>query len=165
MGLNPGKARAPLRAHPDNLGGRCATIVLLFATMLALLAGAGLAQTPADAGLQVQPWDARVPVRAFTLTGTEFRGGLVLRVTGTASKITGVGSAGLISADGAFAPLAATLSGDGTIRPDLPVTVRLSATLPEGQTWRGDIWLTSVDAQGMALLPLSVRPNPFLKGL
>ena len=156
MGLNAGVPVAQLRVHPDKGQGHFAAIALLFVAMLAVLAGAGLAQQPAEAGLQVQAWDARVPVRAFTLTGTQFEGGLVLWVSGSATRITGVGSAGLISAEGAHAPLAATLSGDGAIRPDLPVTVVLSASLPDAQTWRGDIWLESTDAPGRPLPRISV---------
>ena len=68
MGLNAGVQVAPLRIDGDKGRGRFAAFVLLVVAMLAVLAGAGLAQQPAEAGLQVQPWDARQPVRSFTLT-------------------------------------------------------------------------------------------------
>ena len=147
-------AVATPRRHAETGKRRLPGIVVLCVFVLAVLAGAGVAQAQ---GLTVEIWDQRTPVRSFPLTGDRFDGALVLRLGGTATRITVEPDSILVSADGSSTPLAVTLRGDGTVSPDQPVTVVLSADgLSGGQIWRGDIWIDAVDAQGIALSRTSV---------
>ncbi len=149
-----GQAVATPRRHADTGERLLPGIVLLCVFVLALLARAAVAQAE---GLTVEIWDQRTPVRSFPLTGDRFDGALVLRLGGTATRITVESDSILVSADGSSTPLAVTLRGDGTVSPDQPVTVVLSADgLSGGQIWRGDIWFDAVDAQGAALPRTSV---------
>lgn len=155
LGLSAMAASVKFAGVGDGAGWRLPVVALLLAATLAILPGPGVADPEEGPAPQVELWSDKTPTRSFTLFGQQFAGGLVLRISGEAAKIA-TGSAGLVSGDGVLTALAATVPDDGRLSPGNPVTVSLSASLSDGQVWKGEVWIDATDKSGKPLARTSI---------